>query len=335
MIRIAFLGLGNLPRAFLKIVEKRPLPFPICITGVSTGSHGHIFSTSGLSGAELLHCYEKNLPLTQCKEAQQATDAYDVLEKSEADVVLLCTPLNPRTAEPGLSLCRAALKQKKSVISVDKGPIAFAHKELQTIAKENDVKLRYEGTVMDGMPIFSLVERLLPGVEVLGFQGILNSTSGIILESLESGKSFEEGLLLAQQLGIAEADPSFDLEGFDSQVKACALANVLLGAELKPPQVKRQGLGRPSKEEIAEGQRRGQVLRLVSSAKKKPNGELLASVAPTWLPASSILGITRGAASVLLLQTDLMGEIALYEKDPQIEQSAYALYLDLCLLAGQ
>jgi homoserine dehydrogenase len=331
LLQIALLGLGNLPRAFLHMIQKRPLPFPILITGVSTGSHGHIVSTNGLEPSELLACYANKTPLIHCPGAEEASDPYEVITRSSADVVLLCTPLNPDDAEPGLSLCRAALSQKKSVIYVDKGPIAFAHQELKNLAQQHGVQLRYEGTVMDGMPIFSLAERLLPGVQIFGFQGILNSTTGIILEALEAGKTFNEGLRLAQELGIAEADPSYDLDGFDSQMKTCALANALLGATLSPAQVQRHSLGRPSREEIAEGQQRGQVLRLLSSAKKLPNGEVSASVEPVWLPSSSLLGITKGAASVLVLQTDLMGEFALYEKDPQIEQSAYALYLDLCL----
>jgi homoserine dehydrogenase len=313
------------------MIQKRPLPFPILITGVSTGSHGHIVSINGLEPSALLHCYANKMPLTQCPGAEEASDSYEVITRSNADVVLLCTPLNPHDAEPGISLCRAALSQKKSVISVDKGPIAFAHQELKNLAQQHGVQLRYEGTVMDGMPIFSLVERLLPGVQIFGFQGILNSTTGIILEALEAGKTFDEGLRLAQELGVAEADPSYDLDGFDSQMKTCALANTLLGATLSPAQVQRHSLGRPSREEIAEGQQRGQVLRLLSSAKKLSSGEVSASVKPVWLPSSSLLGITKGAASVLVLQTDLMGEFALYERDPQIEQSAYALYLDLCL----
>ena len=331
LLKIALIGLGNLPRAFLHILQKRPLPFPILITGVSTGSHGHIISAQGLEPSALLACYANKAPLTQCPGAEEASDPFEVITRSNAEVMLLCTPLNPLTAEPGLSLCRAALSQKKSVISVDKGPIAFAHQELKNLAHQNGVQLLYEGTVMDGMPIFSLAERLLPGVQISGFQGILNSTSGIILEALEAGETFEDGLLLAQQLGIAEADPSYDLDGFDSQMKTCALANALLGATLTPAQVKRRGLGRPNPTEITQGRQRGQVLRLLSSAKKLSNGEVMASVEPAWLPASSLLGITKGAASVLVLQTDLMGEFALYERDPQIEQSAYALYLDLCL----
>jgi homoserine dehydrogenase len=331
LLKIALLGLGNLPRSFLQILQKRPLPFPLSITGVSTGNHGHIVSPQGLGPSALLGCYQQKIHLTQCPGAEEVTNAYEVIARSGADLVLLCTPLDPHHAQPGLSLCRAALSQRKSVISVDKGPIAFAYQELKSLAQQNGVQFRYEGTVMDGMPIFSLAEKLLPGVQINGFQGILNSTSGLILEAIEAGKTFDEGLQLAQELGIAEADPSYDLDGFDAQMKTCALANALLGASITPPQIQRRGLGRPSREEITEGQQRGQVLRLLSSAQKLFTGEIIARVEPTWLPSSSILGVTKGAASVLVLQTDLMGELALYERDPQIEQSAYALYLDLCL----
>lgn len=327
MLKVAFLGFGNLPKAFLSIVKERPLPEPLLITGVATLRHGCVVSSGGIAPDALLGSLRQNASLP----GQPVATPKDVVERSEAEVILLCTPLNPKNAEPGLSLCKAALSQGKSVISVDKGPVAFALQELQALAKENGVSLRYEGTVMDGMPIFSLVESLLPGVRVLGFEGVLNSTTGIIMQSLEGGKAFEDGLLLAQRLGIAEADPTNDLDGFDSQVKACALANALLGAQLAPPLVSRQGLGRPTLEEVQGALAQGKVLRLVSRGQKNPDGSVEASVSPEWLSQASLLGATVGAASALVVKTDLMGEIGLYEKDPQIEQSAYALYLDLCL----
>ena len=97
----------------------------------------------------------------------------------------------------------------------------------------------HEGAVMDGMPLFNAVERCLPGARVLGFRGLVNSTTTRILSRMEEGVPFDDALREAQAAGVAEADPRHDLEGWDAAVKACALANALMGADVRPAQVER------------------------------------------------------------------------------------------------
>ena len=181
---------------------------------------------------------------------------------------------------------------------------------------------------MDGTPVFNLVERCLPAVKVLGFGGVLNSTTNHILTGMESGRSFYECLAEAQDRGIAEATPDYDIDGWDAAMKAVALANVLMNADASPLEVAREGIRGITAEQLKSAAANNCALRLVARASVSPRGINL-SVAPEAVSLSSPLGSVQGTSNVLVLQTDLMGELAIFETDPGVEQTAYALLSDL------
>jgi homoserine dehydrogenase len=113
------------------------------------------------------------------------------------------------------------------------------------------VRFRFESAVMDGAPVFNLWRHTMPGVRVLGFVGALNSTSKVVVETMERGGSFEDGLAAARAMGITEAGGAFDVEGWDSAAKTAALANVLLDARTTPQQVSTRGIARLTPERLA------------------------------------------------------------------------------------
>src|SRR5207253_10542472 len=130
------------------------------------------------------------------------------------------------------------------VVTANKGPIAHAYAALRDEALRRGLGFRFESTVMDGAPVFNMVRNNLPGVRVLGFTGVLNSTSKMIVETMERGGTFAEGLHAARKLGITEADGAYDVEGWDSAAKAAALANVFMDAGTTPQAVSTRGIGR-------------------------------------------------------------------------------------------
>ena len=125
-----------------------------------------------------------------------------------------------------------------------------AFRELSTLAHEKKKKFLYEATVMDGVPIFSLFPLGLPATSIQGFTGVLNSTTNVVLTEIEKGRSLEEAMKRAQALGIAETDPSADLDGWDAAVKTTALAIALLGLPMKLEHVQRTGIRELSEEKI-------------------------------------------------------------------------------------
>jgi len=179
--------------------------------------------------------------------------------------------------------------------------------------------------VMDGVPVFNLVRETLPGVRIRGFRGVVNSTTNHILTALEDGEEFAPALAQVQSEGIAEADPSLDVDGWDAAAKAAALANVFLDARLTPHDVERTGIDADSAPWARASKARGYRLRLVASAARgvRPN------VRPMELPQDDLLASLRGMANALILDTDTLGEIAIVQLDGGLSHTAYALLSDL------
>jgi homoserine dehydrogenase len=181
---------------------------------------------------------------------------------------------------------------------------------------------------MDGVPIFNLVRETLPAVDVLGFRGVVNSTTNEILTAVEDGESYDDALARMQAEGIAEADPSLDVDGWDAAAKTAALANVLMRARLTPQAVDREGIGPAITRAAMAAKARGARVRLVVSGDRTATG-VATSVRPTELPETDLLAGLRGMANALILKTDLLGEIAICQLGGSLTQTAYALLSDL------
>jgi homoserine dehydrogenase len=180
---------------------------------------------------------------------------------------------------------------------------------------------------MDGAPVFNLVERCLPGCRVLGFRGTLNSTTNLILSRMEEGLSAGAALAEAQARGIAEADPRHDLDGWDSAVKGCALAAALMGTAVPPGDVSRRGMGKVTSREVRDALREGAHVRLVVRGEPRAGG-VRVTVRPERVPPGDPL-VGSGADNVLMIETDLMGEIGIVERGSTVDQTAYGLFSDL------
>jgi homoserine dehydrogenase len=259
-----------------------------------------------------------------------ATDLIRQLAASDAPVRVLVetTTLNIADGEPAISHVRAAIAAGCHVVTANKGPAAFAYAELRDAAESAGVSFLFEGAVMDGVPIFNLVRETLPAVEILGFRGIVNTTTNVILSALEDGEPFAPALARMQAEGIAEADPSLDLDGWDAAAKTAALANVLMDARITPHDVRRAGIDERTGAEARTARHAGRRLRLVVEASRGPGG-VDASVKLLALEGNDLLASVRGSANALVLRTDLLGEVAICQMAGDLTQTAYALLSDL------
>jgi len=182
---------------------------------------------------------------------------------------------------------------------------------------------------MDGAPIFSLFRGPLPAVNLLGFRGILNSTTNYILGEMEQGRTFEEAVRQAQAIGIAETDPSADVDGWDAAIKVAALVTVLMGIPLKPQEVERQGIRDLTPEHIAEARAAGERWKLVCTARRQGDLLLEARVRPERVPADSPLYAIGGTSSYVEFQLDVLPGLGIVESNPGPETTAYGLLADL------
>ncbi len=333
---LALVGFGHVGRRFATLLEERrdwlALDYELdCrVIGIATAHHGSVFSAHGID-AVAAAARQAEEPLDA--EATSAGDSFDVirsLARSDSPLKILVetTTLDIAAGQPAIDHVRAALESGCHVVTANKGPAAFAYEELSALAADRGVSFLFEGTVMDGVPIFNLVRDTLPAVDILGFRGVINSTTNHILTALEEGDSFDIALARMQADGIAEADPSLDVDGWDAAAKTAALANVLMRARMTPQGVEREGIGQATARLAMAAKGRGARIRLVASAKRTA-GAVATSVRPIELPAGDLLAGLRGVANALILQTDLLGDIAMTQLAGGLTQTAYALLSDL------
>jgi homoserine dehydrogenase len=181
---------------------------------------------------------------------------------------------------------------------------------------------------MDGAPIFNLFQETLRGIRILSFEGILNSTTNLILSMIEAGHTYDEGVGAARRMGLLETDPAMDLEGWDATVKACLLANVLMGGRLRPETVPREGIASLTRARIDRARTSHRRLKLIARGWREGSG-VKASVSLKSIGPEHPLFPVRGTSSSLLVRTDMLRELQIIERDPGVRQTAYALYSDL------
>ena len=259
-----------------------------------------------------------------------AGDLVRRLRQSDAPIRVLVetTTLNVADGEPAISHVKAAFAAGCHVITANKGPVAFAYSDLRAAADAAGVSFLFEGAVMDGIPVFNLVRETMPAVQIRGFRGIVNTTTNVILSALEDGEPFGPALARMQAEGIAEADASLDLEGWDAAAKTAALANVLMNAAITPHDVDRRGIDEHTAADARAAKAAGRRLRLVAEATPLA-GHVDASVKLVALDAGDLLAGIGGTANALVLRTDLLGELAVLQLSGDLTQTAYALLSDL------
>jgi len=318
-LRLALIGYGNVGRALAALIRRKRKEFPFVITGIHTLRHGTAVDPGGVPEEPLFGPRMESIAV--------------FLDAARADAAVELTTLNPSTGEPAISHVRAAFARGMHVVTANKGPIAHAYAALRDEACRVGVAFRFESAVMDGAPVFNLWRHTMPGVKVLGFTGVLNSTSKVVIETMERGGSFEDGLAMARQMGITEADGAFDVEGWDSAAKTAALANVLMDARTTPQEVSTRGISRLTPERMAEIGAEGKTVRLVSRG-KRTGSSISLRVRAEVLEKGDLLACTPGTSNLLLFHTDLMGTFGTVSIDPAVEQTAYGVFSDLAGLLG-
>jgi homoserine dehydrogenase len=313
-LKLALIGYGNVGRSLHRLIRARRREFPFTITGIHTLRHGTAIDRAGLRGEPVF--------------GPRAGSIEEFLDGARAEIAIELTTLNPSDGQPAIAHIRAAFARGMHVASANKGPLAHAYAELRDEAARADVGFRFESAVMDGAPVFNLWRPTLPGVKVLGFTGVLNSTSKIVIETMERGGSFDDGLARARAMGVTEADGAFDVEGWDSAAKTAALANVLMDARTTPQQVSTRGITRLTPERMQQINAEGKTVRLVSRARRNGSG-LTLRVRAEVLERGDLLACTPGTSNLLLFHTDLMGTFGTVSIEPGVEQTAYGVFSDI------
>jgi homoserine dehydrogenase len=255
------------------------------------------------------------------------TNVHEWLSAARADVLFEATSLNAETGQPAISHISAALQYGAHAITANKGPVVHAYQGLTRLAEEKNRRFLFESTVMDGAPIFSMFRENMPTVEVKAFRGILNSTTNVILTGMERGLTFEESLKKAQELGIAETDATYDIDGWDAAIKVAALARVLMKVPVDLNKIERRGIRNLTAEAVRSARQAGGPYKLVCRAAR--NGSLLqATVRPEQVPLDDPLAHVCGTSSIVYFETDIFPGLAITENSPNIVTTAYGMFAD-------
>ena len=326
--KLALIGFGNVGQGLASILaEKRATlarryGFEFDIVAVSDIQKGSALSPKGIDPRDLLKRPEKVLNKSLGK------DALAVIRESKATIVVEMTYTDLTTGEPATSHLKAALKTGKHVVTTNKGPLALHYKELSALAAKKKLQFRYEGTVMAGTPAISFGMTNLAGCDFSEIRGIFNGTTNFILTQMEGGMSYAEALKKAQELGYAEADPTGDVEGFDTMGKVLILANVFMDGKLKKEEVSRTGITKLTPDDIRKAASEGKRWKLIGSLKREGN-RVTGSVRPQALPLSNPLTSVMGATNAIQFATDLMGEVTVVGAGAGRKETGFAVLSDL------
>jgi homoserine dehydrogenase len=336
-LRLCIIGFGNAAQAFCKLLHEKKSEVManygvrVLVTGIAGRSKGSLLNSQGLDLQEVLASVALNGRLNANESELLTCDADVMIENCHADVLLELSTLSIADGQPAISHIEKAFEKGMHVITANKGPIAWDYAGLQEKAEAHDLGFLFETAVMDGTPVFNLVRETLPGCRILGFRGILNSTTNFMLEEMEKGNSYDSALLEAQRRGFAEAEPSLDVDGWDAAAKTAAIANVLMDAGLKPTEICRTGIGAITLSDIQSAGSKNKKIKLICEAYLE-NGSVKGRVHPMEIEAKDCFSLIDATSSILSIRTDLMGEISIIEKDPEIEQTAYGIFSDLLTL---
>lgn len=339
-LNVALLGFGNVGRALGELLIAKTdalrseFGMGVRVVGISTGRHGHIIDRMGIDVRTALDAVRHRSPLDGLHHGRAINDTEQFLEECPADLVFESIPTNPLDGEPALSYDRRLLEQGIHVVTANKGPAAFGYRELSRIAAENNAGFFFESTVMDGAPVLGVGREGLPAVEIQAVRGIFNSTTNYILTRMETeGIDFDAALRTAQEIGIAETDPSLDIDGWDASIKTVILANVLMGSDLRPVDVNRTGIRGISLDEVQLAVADGYRIRLICEALRDAEGNVTATVAPQRVLAGDVLASITGTTSIVNFETDVLPRLTIIEHDPSPVTTAYGMFADMINIA--
>ena len=339
-LTLVLIGFGNVARRFVRLLGETAdrLDFTWKVVGISTRHHGSVVDPAGVDPRRAITTYEGRQSLDRLDPSPHERSGIDVIrqvadqladEAAEGRLAVIeTTVLDIDRGEPAVSHVRAALEGQAHVVTANKGPAAFAFHELEALAESVDRAFFFEGAVMDGVPVFNLVRETMPAITIEGFRGVINTTCNFILSELERGADFDRALADMQARGIAEADPTLDIEGWDAAAKTAALVNVLMGSVITPHSVQRTGISGVTGHDAREALSRNKRIRLVASASRQ-GGKVKARVEPELLDQLDPLAGLTDLNNALYLTTDLLGEVGIVQRSGSLTQTAYALLSDL------
>jgi homoserine dehydrogenase len=327
-MRILLIGFGNVGRAFLQLMEEERRRFrklgadPRIIGIVDRG--GAAISEDGVRASSLLKTKMKRGSVAFSEEGGfPSMDAVEAIRVAQPHVTVEATPTSRGGSGPALKHILKALEHGSHVVSANKAPFAYDYDTVLRAASSRGRIVKYSATVGGGLPVLKTLRTLTIGDVVEGFRGVLNATSNYILTLMEEGRSYEEALRLAREIGIAEADPTMDVSGMDTAYKITIIANTIEGGHTVE-EVELKGIEGVEPGELHEAVSSGYSVRLVGELTEE--GRL--RVGPSKLKRGSMLDVS-GTLNAVEFRMKRAGPVYLLGRGAGPFETAAAIIRDI------
>jgi len=342
---VALIGLGNVGRSLLQVLrsqaplvrERYGCEFRIVGAGDSGGA---AVSQAGLDPAVALAAKARGASVASIAAgAFPGMSAVELVRRLPArTIVLESTPVDLRTGQPGLDVCREALGRELDVVLANKGPLALAYAELAALSdlgRAGAPALRFSACVGGALPTINLGVRDLAGSRILRAEAVLNGTTQFILRAMEGGAAFDAALADARARGLTETDAALDIDGWDAAAKLVILSNAVLRRPARLADVDVEGIAGVTPERLRAAAARGERIVLLGVAEAEESGNWKLSVRPTALPLAHPLARMEGDEMGVVYHTDISGRASAtsLERDPV--PTAAAMLRDLIEIAGR
>jgi homoserine dehydrogenase len=337
--RLLLNGFGHVGQAFANLIVNRRKAIEtrygvdLELTAIANSSSVWQSATASMPIDVILRTIRSGGSFAGCPGVHPAAGGRWAIENVEADVLIEATPTDLSTGEPGAAHIRAALARGLHAVTAAKGPLVFHLRELRTLASERGLQLRIGAATAAALPTIDLAESCLAGTDISRIKGVLNGTSNFILTELAAGQSYDQALRRAQQRGIAEADPTLDVNGHDTAAKLVLIAAWIWDADLRLRDVPTVGIVGVAPSQISAAAKAGSKVKLIGTAWRDPSG-VHASVGPETLSIMDPLAHVEGADKGVTFTTDTMGELTVIGGKSDPTGAAAALLRDVLRITG-
>ena len=290
MIRVGVIGVGTVGRSVVKILEE----------------NAAIITARAGDAIVVKRGVVRNLEKVQDLKIELSQNPDDIINDPEIDIVV---ELMGGVEEP-FRILKSALASGKSVVTANKALLAYHRYELQEIA--GDIPFEFEASVAGGIPIISALREGLSANHILSIMGIMNGTCNYMLtKMMNEGIDFDSILAEAQRLGYAEADPTFDIGGFDAAHKLLILASIAYGIDAKPEEILIEGIEGVTQADIAFAKEFGYTIKLLGIA-KRDGMEVELRVHAALVKQDAMIGKIDGVMNGISVVGDRVGETLYY-----------------------
>jgi homoserine dehydrogenase len=343
-LRCILTGLGNIGRTFLDILPARAASlrdrYGIDLRIVAAAdSSGVAVSPHGLDVVAVAALKRQRRGVVELPGVgRPGGDIAEVIRTVDAEFLLEATPTDIRTGQPGLDLVRTAFARGLNVVMASKGALVVAFDELASASDWNGdtskPALRFSGAVASALPTVNLGWRDLAGAHISRIEAVLNSTTQVMLTMMRGGKSYAEALAEAQRIGVAEPDPTLDVDGWDAANKLVILANAVLRQPTKLSDLTVTGITGVTRERLEAASAAGGALILLAKAERRASGDGYdLSVAPTVVAGDHPLSRLGAQENGIVYHTDTVGRLAAFCLGEGPTGTAAAMLRDVIAIA--